>query len=100
MVGRIVLERQSEVEPVVAQVDDGGLLRVGPQSAGSEPGPACYDRGGTMPTVTDADLVLGYINPDTYYGGRMPLNRDRAVRAVREKIAEPMGLPAATTTWT
>ena len=57
-----------------------------------DPGPACYDQGGTEPTVTDADVVLGYINPDTYYGGRMPLNRDRAERAVREKIAEPMGI--------
>src|SRR5436190_124270 len=73
--------------------DSGGQLNVGPRSAGSDPGPVCYDQGGTEPTVTDADVVLGYINPDTYYGGRMPLNRDRAERAVREKIAEPMGLP-------
>ena len=49
----------------------GGQLNVGPRSAGSDPGPACYDQGGTEPTVTDADVVLGYINPDTYYGGRM-----------------------------
>jgi N-methylhydantoinase A/oxoprolinase/acetone carboxylase beta subunit len=75
--------------------DLGGQLNVGPRSAGSDPGPACYDQGGTEPTVTDADVVLGYINPDTYYGGRMPLNRDKAERAVREKIAEPMGIPVA-----
>jgi len=72
--------------------DLGGHLNVGPRSAGSDPGPACYDQGGTEPTVTDADVVLGYINPETYYGGRMPLNRDKAERAVREKIAEPMGI--------
>jgi N-methylhydantoinase A/oxoprolinase/acetone carboxylase beta subunit len=73
----------------------GGQLNVGPRSAGSDPGPACYDQGGTEPTVTDADVVLGYINPDTYYGGRMPLNRDKAEQAVREKIADPMGIPVA-----
>jgi N-methylhydantoinase A/oxoprolinase/acetone carboxylase beta subunit len=72
--------------------DLGGHLNVGPRSAGSDPGPACYDQGGTEPTVTDADVVLGYINPETYYGGRMPLNRDKAQRAVREKIADPMGI--------
>src|SRR5205807_1738767 len=61
-------------------------------NGGPVPGPACYDQGGTEPTVTDADVVLGYINPETYYGGRMPLNHDKAERAVREKIAEPMGI--------
>ncbi len=56
------------------------------------PGPACYDQGGTEPTVTDADVVLGYINPETYYGGRMPLNPARAERAIRERIAQPLGV--------
>lgn len=70
----------------------GGRLEVGPKSAGSYPGPACYDLGGTEPTVTDADVVLGYIAPDGYFGGKMPLNRDKAVEAVRTKIAEPLGL--------
>jgi N-methylhydantoinase A/acetone carboxylase, beta subunit len=70
----------------------GDQLGVGPRSAGSMPGPVCYDQGGTEPTVTDADIVLGYINPDTYYGGRMPLNRDKAERAIREKIAGPLGV--------
>ena len=70
----------------------GGRLEVGPQSAGSYPGPVCYDLGGTQPTVTDADVVLDYIAPDAYFGGKMPLNRDKAVEAVRSKIAEPLGV--------
>lgn len=67
-------------------------LEVGPRSAGSMPGPACYDLGGTEPTVTDADVVLGYINPDTYFGGRMPLSKAKAEKAIQEKIAQPMGI--------
>lgn len=67
-------------------------LEVGPRSAGSMPGPACYDLGGTEPTVTDADVVLGYINPDTYFGGRMPLSKAKAEKAIRDKIAQPMGI--------
>lgn len=70
----------------------GGRLEVGPQSAGSYPGPVCYNLGGTEPTVTDADLVLGYINAAYYYGGRMQLNRTAAEQAIRTKIAEPLGL--------
>ncbi|MGH8991694.1 MAG: hydantoinase/oxoprolinase family protein [Acidimicrobiia bacterium] len=70
----------------------GNQLGVGPRSAGSMPGPVCYDQGGTEPTVTDADVVLGYINPDTYYGGRMALNRSKAERAIREKVADPLGV--------
>lgn len=70
----------------------GGRLEVGPKSAGSYPGPACYDLGGTEPTVTDADVVLGYIAPDGYFGGKMPLNKDKAVHAVRTRIAEPLGV--------
>lgn len=70
----------------------GGRLEVGPRSAGSYPGPACYDLGGTDPTVTDADVVLGYISPDHYFGGRMPLNRDKAVEAIRTRIATPLGV--------
>lgn len=71
---------------------EGGRLTVGPQSAGSIPGPACYDLGGTEPTVTDADVVLGYINPDSYFGGRMPLSKAKAEKAIREKVAVPMGV--------
>ena len=70
----------------------GGRLDVGPNSAGSIPGPVCYDLGGTEPTVTDADLVLGYINPDHYFGGKMTLNKAKAERAINDRIAEPMGL--------
>lgn len=62
----------------VARIDPGGLLRVGPQSAGAEPGPICYDRGGDVPTVTDANLVLGRLNPNYFLGGDIPLNAERA----------------------
>ena len=75
----------------IAKVE-GGRLSVGPKSAGSMPGPACYDLGGTEPTVTDADVVLGYINPDTYFGGRMPLSKAKAERAIRDKVAQPLGI--------
>ncbi|MFO1350884.1 MAG: hydantoinase/oxoprolinase family protein [Gammaproteobacteria bacterium] len=67
-------------------------LEVGPRSAGSMPGPACYDLGGIEPTVTDADLVLGYLNPDTYFKGRMPLDRAKAEHAIQDKIATPLGV--------
>jgi N-methylhydantoinase A/acetophenone carboxylase len=67
-------------------------VQVGPRSAGSMPGPACFNLGGTEPTVTDADVVLGYINPDYYYGGKMRLDRNRAALAIREKIAKPLGV--------
>jgi N-methylhydantoinase A/oxoprolinase/acetone carboxylase beta subunit len=70
----------------------GDRLEVGPKSAGSYPGPACYDLGGTDPTVTDADVVLGYIAPDGYFGGKMPLNKAKAEDAIRTRIAEPLGV--------
>jgi N-methylhydantoinase A/oxoprolinase/acetone carboxylase beta subunit len=78
----------------IAWINDllGGRLEVGPRSSGSYPGPVCYDLGGTDPTVTDADVVLGYIAPDGYFGGKMPLDREKAVEAVRTKIAEPLGV--------
>ena len=66
----------------IAWVDDIGVLKVGPRSAGAQPGPACYGRGGTLPTVTDANLVLGYLNPDNFLGGTMRLDRDAAVAAL------------------
>jgi N-methylhydantoinase A len=75
----------------IAWIDDLGLLKVGPSSAGADPGPACYGFGGTSPTVTDADLLLGYLNPEYFLGGRMPLDRPAAERAVRA-IAEPLGM--------
>lgn len=74
----------------IAWLDPGGLLRVGPQSAGSVPGPACYGRGGDQPTVTDAALVLGYIDPAYFNGGRLALDRDAAHRVVR-RLAEELG---------
>lgn len=75
----------------IAWVDSLGLLRVGPQSAGSEPGPACYGHGGTRPTVTDADVLLGYVPADFFLGGEIPLYLDRAEEAMRT-IAEPLGM--------
>jgi N-methylhydantoinase A len=69
-----------------------GLLQVGPRSAGSTPGPVCYGRGGTEPTVTDANLVLGRINPDYFFGGRLHLDRPAAERAIREHVAAPLGM--------
>jgi N-methylhydantoinase A len=76
----------------IAWVDDGGLLRVGPNSAGSEPGPACYGRGGTEPTLTDACLFLGYIDPSYFLGGTMSLDRTAAEAAIRERVAAPLGV--------
>jgi len=67
-------------------------VQVGPKSAGSLPGPVCFNRGGKEPTVTDADVALGYINPDYYFGGKMRLNKNAAVQAIREKIARPLGM--------
>src|SRR5262249_1076477 len=67
-------------------------LQVGPKSAGSLPGPACFNRGGKEPTVTDADVVLGYINPDYYFGGRMRLNQNAALQSIRGKIGKPIGI--------
>jgi N-methylhydantoinase A/acetophenone carboxylase len=72
--------------------DVGGRLEVGPESAGSMPGPACYDQGGRAATVTDADLVLGYLNPAGFNGGRISLNTRRAERALNDRIAKPLGV--------
>jgi len=74
----------------LASVDEVGALRVGPESAGADPGPACYGRGGTRPTVTDADLVLGILNPENFAGGSVTLDEDAAREAIREHVAEPM----------
>lgn len=76
----------------IASVDEGGLLRVGPASAGARPGPVCYSRGGTLPTTTDADVVLGFVDPDSFLHGGMTLDRDAAFRAIEEHIARPLGL--------
>jgi N-methylhydantoinase A len=76
----------------IAWIDDGGALRVGPQSAGATPGPACYGNGGAEPTVTDANVVLGYVNPDGFLGGRMRLDADAARAAIEERVARPLNL--------
>ena len=70
------------------------MLKVGPASAGALPGPACYGRGGTRPTVTDANLILGYLSADNFLGGTMALDRDAAVRAF-EPLAAPAGADAS-----
>ena len=71
-----------------------GRLLVGPRSAGASPGPVCYDAGGEQVTVTDADLALGIIDPGYFLGGRKPLNKEKALRAIEEKIARPLKLKA------
>ncbi|MCW5623574.1 MAG: hydantoinase/oxoprolinase family protein [Burkholderiales bacterium] len=76
----------------IAWVDGGGMLHVGPQSAGSVPGPACYPNGGNAATVTDASVVLGYIDPDYFLGGRLRLDRASAQQAVQRDVATPLGL--------
>jgi N-methylhydantoinase A len=76
-----------------------GTIAVGPRSAGSTPGPACYGRGGLEPTVTDADLLLGYLNPDFFAGGSIRLDREAARRAVLDRVARPLGLGVAEAAW-
>jgi N-methylhydantoinase A len=78
----------------IAWIEPGtGLLKVGPQSAGADPGPACYATGGTEPTVTDANVVLGRIDPQYFLGGARTLDADRAAAAIRDRIARPLGVP-------
>jgi N-methylhydantoinase A len=82
----------------IARVDDLGLMKVGPDSAGAEPGPACYGRGGTDPTVTDAALVLGYLDPAFFLGGAMPLSTE-AAHAVIAPVASKLGASPVETAW-
>jgi N-methylhydantoinase A len=77
----------------LAGIDQGGLLVVGPQSAGAVPGPACYGLGNDRPTVTDANVVLGFINPSSLAGGKLPVDRTRSEAAIRTHVGEPLGLP-------
>jgi len=79
----------------IASVDKVGILSVGPTSAGADPGPVCYDIGGTEPTITDANLALGFINPAYFLGGRMTLDKEKAEKAISEKIARPLNLDLA-----
>jgi N-methylhydantoinase A len=74
----------------IGWIDEGGLLRMGPQSAGAKPGPACYDLGGELPTCTDADLLLGYLDKNYFAGGKMPLNDEKAIGAIKTRIADKL----------
>ncbi|MDA5194398.1 hydantoinase/oxoprolinase family protein [Govanella unica] len=83
----------------IASVDAGGLLHVGPMSAGAQPGPVCYGRGGTLPTVTDASVVLGYLDPDFFLGGAMKLDREAAARAIEIHVAQPLQVSVEEAAW-
>jgi N-methylhydantoinase A len=76
----------------LAWIDKSGLLKVGPQSAGADPGPACYPNGGSLPTVTDADVMLGWLNPNFFVGGKFPLDGAAAVQAITSHVAQPLKL--------
>ena len=76
----------------ILSIDAGGSLKAGPESAGASPGPVCYDAGGKQPTITDANVILGYINPDHLVGGAVKLNKEKASQVFKEKIADPLGL--------
>ena len=79
----------------IAWIDNRGMMRVGPQSAGASPGPVCYGQGGSEPTVTDAAVALGLIDPAFFLGGAIRLDKDAAIRAIEDRLAEPMGLETA-----
>src|SRR5262245_46990391 len=83
----------------IAWIDSGGALRVGPHSAGAEPGPVCYDRGGQEPTVTDANVVLGYMNPESIAGSTLHIDREAAWTAIKTKLADPLGLEVLQTAY-
>jgi N-methylhydantoinase A/oxoprolinase/acetone carboxylase beta subunit len=83
----------------IAAPQFGATIRIGPESAGSEPGPACYGRGGTAPTVTDANLVLGYLDPDYFLGGNLKLDHEAAHNAIERFIAEPIGINVSRGAW-
>jgi N-methylhydantoinase A len=76
----------------IGWINEGGLLQMGPQSAGALPGPVCYNRGGELPTCTDADLILGYLNPNFFAGGKLKLNKAKAEKIIQEKLAKKLGL--------
>jgi len=83
----------------LAEVDSRKMIRVGPRSAGADPGPACYDRGGTSPSLTDADLVLGYLDGKFFLGGKMPLSRDKAEAAISESVASKLDIDPVRAAW-
>src|SRR6185436_14714999 len=82
----------------IAWLDEAGRLRVGPRSAGSQPGPACYGLGGTEPTVTDADLLLGYLNPSYFAGGTIAIDAG-AARSALTRLAQAVQLPGLEVAW-
>lgn len=84
----------------IAWIDSGGGVRIGPESAAADPGPACYGRGGTRPTVTDCNLVLGYVDPNSFLGGEFKLDLPAAERAVEEHLAKPLGVSVTEAAWT
>jgi N-methylhydantoinase A len=83
----------------LASVDGRGVIQVGPVSAGADPGPVCYDRGGTMPTVTDANLSLGYLDPAFFLGGEIALNAARSLAALKQNLAEPLDVDTLRAAW-
>ena len=83
----------------IAWMDSGGVLKVGPRSAGADPGPACYGKGGNEPTVTDADLILGYLDADSFAAGEIKLDRKVAEKAIDERIAKPLGISVVDAAW-
>ena len=83
----------------IARISKMGLLQVGPDSSGADPGPICYSLGGKEPTVTDADLALGYLDPNYFLGGAMKLDKESAQQAIEEKIAKPLGVTPIEATW-
>ncbi|PSQ17736.1 methylhydantoinase [Halobacteriales archaeon QS_8_69_26] len=83
----------------IADADETGRIEVGPRSAGADPGPICYDRGGTAPTVTDADLALGYLNPDYFLGGRMEIDAEAARAGIEREVGGPLDMDVDTAAW-
>lgn len=83
----------------IARINEMGLLQVGPQSSGANPGPACYAQGGKDPCVTDADLVLGFLNEDYFLGGEMHLDREKAIQTIEKRVAKPLRITITEAAW-
>ncbi len=83
----------------IAWIDKAEALQIGPQSSGANPGPACYDKGGNNPTVTDANVLLGYLNPENLLGGKFPINSSKAKKIISDNISKPLGIPDIESAW-